>query len=477
MTKATATQHRFDLSMWMLYVAFAAVVASFFLSNLFVLRASSSVSEAAESIAKSSAPSTARLADIRRAALETEVALSRYIHENADPEGHRRALQAAIERTDRATAGYLVLPMSAGEETDKIQQGWLRFRDAVTTARELREQGHPAEATAAFDSQVEPARAELLDQVSLGIELNAIHASALAHQIHDVRRRSIMLSTALDVICGLLALLMAWLLHHTATSRRALRLEQTASLEERAAELEQFAGRVAHDCRNPLSSAQLATDLLLRSASDARTKDLATRVKRSLARADELSDALLAFARSGAKPDPGARTDVGEAVEEVVAEFRDDASRKGIALIVEPVPPAMVACSHGVYLSVLSNLVRNAIKYMGDSPVRRITIRVVEARQRGIVGTEVADSGPGISTEVLPSLFNPYVRGEAGRVEGLGLGLATVKRLTEAHGGAVGVRSKVGQGSMFWFELRHAGTRPAAHALEQQPAVESPTLH
>lgn len=46
----------------------------------------------------------------------------------------------------------------------------------------------------------------------------------------------------------------------------------------------------------------------------------------------------------------------------------------------------------------------------------------------------------------------------------------------EAPPGQV-VRHKVGQGSMFWFELRHAGTRPAAHALEQQPAVESPTLH
>lgn len=66
---------------------------------------------------------------------------------------------------------------------------------------------------------------------------------------------------------------------------------------------------------------------------------------------------------------------------------------------------------------------------------------------------EVEDSGPGISPELVGDIFQPYVRGPTNVKEGLGLGLATVKRLCETHGGRVGVRSVVGRGSIFWVEL------------------------
>ena len=54
-------------------------------------------------------------------------------------------------------------------------------------------------------------------------------------------------------------------------------------------------------------------------------------------------------------------------------------------------------------------------------------------------------------------MFQPYVRGRGVVAAGLGLGLATVKRLAESHGGSFGVRSSPGAGSTFWFEI------PAAH--------------
>lgn len=55
-------------------------------------------------------------------------------------------------------------------------------------------------------------------------------------------------------------------------------------------------------------------------------------------------------------------------------------------------------------------------------------------------------------------VFEPYFRGQAGGAEGLGLGLATVKKLAEGHGGRVGVTSERGKGSTFWFELPRAGS-------------------
>ena len=81
----------------------------------------------------------------------------------------------------------------------------------------------------------------------------------------------------------------------------------------------------------------------------------------------------------------------------------------GIDLHSEPVPPILVSCSTGVYMSLLGNLVRNAMKYMGDVALRRVTVRVVDAG--GFIRTEITDTGPGIAPELLPSLFEPYFRG------------------------------------------------------------------
>jgi signal transduction histidine kinase len=99
----------------------------------------------------------------------------------------------------------------------------------------------------------------------------------------------------------------------------------------------------------------------------------------------------------------------------------------------------------------VGNLIANAIKYMpGDRPERLVSIRGTDTPLG--VHVEVSDTGPGLPNEVQESIFDPYVRADASR-PGLGLGLATVKRLVQSHRGRVGVRSKVGEGSVFWFEL------------------------
>jgi signal transduction histidine kinase len=97
--------------------------------------------------------------------------------------------------------------------------------------------------------------------------------------------------------------------------------------------------------------------------------------------------------------------------------------------------------------------VRNAIKYMGDAPVRRVTVRSF-ARRRA-VRIEVADTGPGLPPEAASRVFEPYVRATATSGGGFGLGLATVRRLVEAHRGRVGVDSGP-TGATFWVELPSA---------------------
>lgn len=112
-----------------------------------------------------------------------------------------------------------------------------------------------------------------------------------------------------------------------------------------------------------------------------------------------------------------------------------------------------------------TNLAYNAIKYIGDGPVRHIEVRVLD--KGASVRVEVEDTGPGLPPDLEANVFEPYVRGRATNQPGLGLGLATVKRMAESHGGSVGVRSTVGQGCTFWFELPKATTAAATSPISE----------
>jgi signal transduction histidine kinase len=103
---------------------------------------------------------------------------------------------------------------------------------------------------------------------------------------------------------------------------------------------------------------------------------------------------------------------------------------------------------------------------MGASRERVIVVGTENDRR--LVRVYVQDTGPGVPADVFDTLFDPYVRSTTATAEGLGLGLATVKRLVEAHGGEVGVSSRPGC-TRFWFSLPRAAdledpalTRPAS---------------
>jgi len=225
---------------------------------------------------------------------------------------------------------------------------------------------------------------------------------------------------------------------------------------ERSGELEQFAGRVAHDIRSPLGSAALALEIAQRGKDvDSPTRDLLARVSRTMQRIAQLVDGLLVFASSGGYIVPGmlggSQTSTSDVLRGVVEDLKLQAETKHIAIEYEaPAQALIVACNPGVLISMVMNLVSNAMKFMGDAPLRRITIQVREAGPDAEIA--VSDTGPGIAAEIRDKVFEPRFRGDP-QVPGFGLGLATVRRLAEAHNGTVGVESSPGQGSRFWFRL------------------------
>jgi signal transduction histidine kinase len=228
-------------------------------------------------------------------------------------------------------------------------------------------------------------------------------------------------------------------------------LEQRNRLQvTRAEELEQFAGRVAHDIRGPLTSTSMAIQLCMSEAPNERTQALLGRGARGLTRVETIVDGLLRFARSAAQPELGAETRVAPLIREILSELQPLANEQQIELRADGIPDEAVACNAGVLSSLIENLVRNAVKYMDDAPVRRIVLRVTVRGER--LRFEVEDTGPGFAPDILPHVFQPYVRGRVDGTPGIGLGLATVRRIVEAHGGEVRVQSSP-RGSLISFEL------------------------
>ncbi|MBS0444706.1 MAG: HAMP domain-containing protein [Proteobacteria bacterium] len=150
--------------------------------------------------------------------------------------------------------------------------------------------------------------------------------------------------------------------------------------------------------------------------------------------------------------------DVAGAVANAATLVRERCARSGLKLT------TAIADDVGIwhadprrFKQILVNLLGNAVKFTPAGGAIRIGAEVVGGRLR----VSVSDSGVGIAERDLALVFEPFrqVGSDVGRhAEGTGLGLSLVQRLVELHGGTVGVDSRLGAGSTFWFELPDAGT-------------------
>jgi signal transduction histidine kinase len=302
-------------------------------------------------------------------------------------------------------------------------------------------------------------------ELSKAIRAEATFAGVEAQRLSRARRRRMFLVVILDSISVLMAAILTRLALRAAVARQRFN-------EERSDELEIFASRVAHDILNPVAAAEMSALRAIRSGKALEVSGLESLV-RSLRRARFIADALLDFARAGARPSPEETTGVREATTGAIADVVAEAGILGIEIVATPIADAEVACSRGALASILGNLLTNAVRYMGASAIRRVFVRSEAAGNR--VRFEVEDTGPGLPRAGEKSLFDPFVRGENASGTGVGLGLATVKRLVDAHGGSV--RADVGQagGCLVEFELPRIArarrrTVPSALHSEQNTA-------
>lgn len=221
--------------------------------------------------------------------------------------------------------------------------------------------------------------------------------------------------------------------------------EANARLSTSNERLAHFAGQVSHDLKNPLTSISLSLETLELEVTDPFQVDTVARARRGVDRMNDLISNLLEFASQGQAP--------GEDVVDLAAELSsalDDLAGRIPREEVEVGELPRVRGDAAQLRSVLMNLVDNAVKFTaeGEGPCIEVASATVEGHHR----IEVRDRGRGIPADKRERVFAPLARLDK-TVEGSGIGLATCRRIIEAHGGTMGVEDREGGGSVFWIEL------------------------
>jgi two-component system OmpR family sensor kinase len=256
--------------------------------------------------------------------------------------------------------------------------------------------------------------------------------------------------------------------------------EMAGSLQQAERLRQRMIADIAHELRTPLTVIQGNLRAILDDVYPLEKAEIATIYDETIMLGRLVGDLReLAQAEAGRLALDIQPVAVAPLVTGALAPFESVAAEQGVTLIADVADqlPPVLADSDRVR-QVLHNLVANALRYTpaggtitvcaaptaDHRPYRRSIERPDDHRsllkgeemQPSVVIFEVADSGQGIAAEDLPHVFERFWRADRSRSRdqgGSGLGLAIAKQLVEAHGGQIGVESRRGAGSQFWFRL------------------------
>ncbi len=227
-------------------------------------------------------------------------------------------------------------------------------------------------------------------------------------------------------------------------------------LEDKNKRLDEFCATVAHDIRSPLANIIMRIEYVLDVLGEGLSSKIRDSLFRTLDSAERLTNILQVmydFAKLGSKAAKMDRLDLNKLLHEVIADLALD-NNPNVVLEVGDLPD--IWGNDELIRRVLLNLIQNAIKYNDkENIIIRIACRGYSSRTLCTFATIiVSDNGPGISQSDKDSLFSLFSRGKIeSNKEGLGVGLATVKRILEVHNGNVFLESKEGEGATFVLEI------------------------
>jgi PAS domain S-box-containing protein len=231
---------------------------------------------------------------------------------------------------------------------------------------------------------------------------------------------------------------------------------RTAQLEAANKELEAFSYSVAHDLRAPLRHISGFSKILIEDFGPSLPEGAQhhlQRIEQGARRMGQLVDELLNLTRVGRQALAPKLTDLNAVVKDVIAMLEPEAEGRALEWKVAELPD--VECDPILVRQVFQNLIGNALKYSRKrSPA---VIEIGRSEQAGQTVIFVRDNGVGFSMKYVDKLFGVFQRlHRAEDFEGTGVGLATVRRIVQKHGGRVWAEAEVDRGSTFSFTLSNA---------------------
>ena len=236
--------------------------------------------------------------------------------------------------------------------------------------------------------------------------------------------------------------------------------ERTRELEKRAvelqaanSELDAFSYSVSHDLRAPLRSIDGFSQVLLEDYSaqlDESGRDSLQRVRAASQRMAALIDDLLKLARVTRAEMRTEHVDLSRMAENIVVDIQRGTPERQVEVAITP---GLQARGDSRLLRVaLENLLRNGWKYTGKQPKPRVEFTTVD--QNGDRVFVIKDNGAGFDMKYADKLFGVFQRlHSSAEFEGTGVGLATVRRIINRHGGRIWAEGAVDQGASFYFTL------------------------
>jgi signal transduction histidine kinase len=232
--------------------------------------------------------------------------------------------------------------------------------------------------------------------------------------------------------------------------------EANALLSEKNKRLDEFSGTVAHDIRGPLGGISMKLEYIkdiYGDDLDQKFKGIVDGTLDSTRRLIGVVQAMYEYAKLSNKITKTEEIELNSFIEEILNDLSFNESldiQVGIAEL------PIVYGSSGLLRKVFQNLITNAVKY-NDKPTKIINIscdKIIEKSMGAFAEIHVADNGPGIPENEHQLVFNMFARGSnVNNQDGIGIGLAVVKRIIELHYGNIEIKSELGKGTTFIFTL------------------------
>lgn len=232
-------------------------------------------------------------------------------------------------------------------------------------------------------------------------------------------------------------------------------------LEVKNKELEAFAYSISHDLRAPLRHMSGYAELLQKKASavlDAKSQRYMLMILESAKRMGDLIDDLLSFSRIGRTETQKTLVNLEQLVKEALSEVRPETDGRDIVWNIGALPNFYG--DRSMLRLVFVNLLSNAVKFTRTRPRAEIEIGCAQANGNEVV-VFVKDNGVGFDMKYVNKLFGVFQRLHPSQTfEGTGIGLATVQRIVQRHGGKVWAEGLVDQGATFYISAPNDFSAP-----------------